>query len=328
VAPIAFVLLGFAAVTLARSNFEYQMEFTRWMQTNSKSYHHDEFRRRFEVYKSNLDWIDAHNAEGHSYSVKMNHLGDLTNEEYRTFYLGLKNLPSAKSSDENTFDVNQLSDLPSSLDWRDKGVVTGVKNQEQCGSCWSFSTTGSMEGCIALTTSKLVSFSEQNLVDCSGGSYGNEGCNGGLMTSAMDYIIANGGLDTEDSYPYTAKDGTCKYDSKNNGGTLKSYKNVPKGNETALQYAVNNGPVSIAIDASSMSFQFYSSGIYSPKSCSSTDLDHGVLAVGWGVDSSNDQYWIVKNSWGTTWGQQGYIWMPKNKNNFCGVATMATLPVC
>jgi cathepsin L len=194
------------------------------------------------------------------------------------------------------------------------------------GSCWSFSTTGSTEGCHKIKTGTLVSLSEQNLMDCST-SYGNQGCDGGLMTQAMEYIINNNGIDTETSYPYTAQDGTCHYSVANRGATLSSYNNVPSGNEDALQQSVSQGPTSVAIDASQSSFQLYTSGVYYDPNCSSQSLDHGVLAVGWGVDGSQD-YWIVKNSWGTDWGLQGYIWMSRNRNNNCGIATMATLPLC
>jgi len=224
---------------------------------------------------------------------------------------------------ENVIEASEMA-LPASWDWRDQGAVTHVKNQEQCGSCWSFSTTGSMEGCHEITTKNLVSFSEQNLIDCDNKD---AACNGGLMTTAMDYIISNKGLDTESSYPYTAKKGTCKYTTANNGGTLSSYQNVKSGDESALQNAVYLGPTSVAIDASKSSFQTYKSGVYYAPLCSSTNLDHGVLAVGWGSDSGDD-YWIVKNSWGVTWGQEGYIWMARNQNNNCGIATMATLPKC
>lgn len=147
------------------------------------------------------------------------------------------------------------------------------------------------------------------------------------MTQAMDYIISNGGIDTEASYPYTAQDGTCHYSVANRGATLSSYENVKSGSEADLQQKVSEGPTSVAIDASHSSFQFYSSGVYYEPNCSSQQLDHGVLAVGWGVSGSQD-YWIVKNSWGTTWGQNGYIWMSRNRNNNCGIATMATLPKC
>jgi len=145
------------------------------------------------------------------------------------------------------------------------------------------------------------------------------------MTQAMQYIISNGGIDTESSYPYTAQDGTCSYNSANRGSTLSSFSNVASGDEGALQTSVYSGPTSVAIDASQSSFQFYSSGVYSDPNCSSQNLDHGVLAVGWGT-SSGQAYWVVKNSWGTDWGMSGYIWMARNDNNMCGIATMATLP--
>jgi len=216
--------------------------------------------------------------------------------------------------------------LPATWNWVPKGAVTHIKNQQQCGSCWSFSTTGSTEGCHFITTKKLVALSEQNLMDCST-SEGNQGCDGGLMTQAMDYIISNKGVDTEKSYPYTAEDGTCHFSKANIGATLKSYTNVNTGDENDLQAKVYLGPTSVAIDASQSSFQFYNSGVYSDPDCSTSQLDHGVLAVGWGTDSGS-AYWIVKNSWGTDWGQQGYIWMARNDGNMCGIATMATLPHC
>jgi len=253
----------------------------------------------------------------------MNKFGDLSNTEFAKYYLGLRMNKTATSKVEI---ITAQPGAPATMDWRKQGAVTPIKNQQQCGSCWSFSTTGSTEGCHQIKTKSLVSLSEQNLVDCSD-SEGNQGCDGGLMTQAMDYIIKNKGLDTEKSYPYTAQDGTCKFNKNNVGATLASYSNVQSGSETSLQTAGVSGPVSVAIDASHSSFQFYSSGVYYEPDCSSQDLDHGVLMVGWDTDKSS-AYWIVKNSWGTDWGQQGYIWMSRNKNNNCGIATMATLPKC
>jgi len=304
------------------SQKEYELQFLRFMHAHGKSYDAEEFPHRFASFKSNLNFIAKHNADKtQTFKVAMNKFGDLTNAEFARLYLGVRMNTTTleafktKSHHGKPHKVN----APASFDWRDKGAVTGVKNQGQCGSCWSFSTTGSVEGCHYLATNKLVSLSEQNLVDCSG-SQGDQGCNGGLMTDAMDYIISNGGIDTEASYPYTAQDGTCVYDASNSGSTLKTYTNVNSGDETDLLAKVTLGPTSIAIDASQSSFQFYSSGIYSDPNCSTTALDHGVLAVGWG-----NGYWIVKNSWGADWGNAGYIWMQRGVN-MCGVATMATLP--
>jgi len=314
----------FVAAALAFSESEYQNEFRSFMHKYKKSFHHDEFRSRYANFKKVMDFVEQHNKLGKSYTVAINKFADLTTEEFTRYYLGL-NMPSQLPTTKPPTSPNPA--LPASFDWRDKGAVTPIKDQGQCGSCWAFSTTGSTEGCHFLATNNLVSLSEQNLVDCSG-PQGNEGCEGGLMTSAMDYIIANGGIDTEQSYPYTAEDGpSCAYNAKNSGATLKSYVNVNSGDENDLQTKVYTGPTSVAIDASNMSFQTYSSGVYDEPNCSSSQLDHGVLAIGWGTDSGVD-YWLVKNSWGTGWGQQGFIWMSRNKSNQCGIATMATLPQC
>jgi cathepsin L len=269
-----------------------------------------------------LELIENHNRQNLGFTLAMNKFGNLTAAEFSNIYNGMR--ISADLSDaihSQPIDVN----LPDSVDWRTKGVVTEIKNQGQCGSCWAFSATGSIEGQHALSTQKLVSVSEQQLVDCSK-SYDNYGCDGGWMDNAFKYTIHNKGLDTEDSYPYQARDGTCRFKPASVGATISGYADVTKGSESALQTAVANvGPISVAIDASHSSFQFYHSGVYYESMCSSTQLDHGVLAVGYGTDSSKD-FWIVKNSWGTDWGNNGYIMMSRNRNNNCGIATSSSYP--
>jgi len=321
------VLCALFAVSLAFTEKEYQDGFTNWMRSFQKTYHHDEFQSRYRAFRDNMDIVEANNFQENGMTLALNKFADMNSKEFGKYYLGLK-IPKDFQPSTVQSSVTPTSALPVSMDWNAKGAVTPIKNQGQCGSCWSFSTTGSTEGCHQIKTGTLVGLSEQNLMDCST-SEGNEGCDGGLMTQAMTYIISNGGIDTEASYPYTAEDGTtCNYNAANSGATLASFVNVVAGSESDLQTKNAVGPVSVAIDASQSSFQLYSSGVYYEPACSSTSLDHGVLAAGWGVSSNGTDYWQVKNSWGTDWGMAGWIWMSRNRNNNCGIATMATLPSC
>jgi cathepsin L len=282
------------------------------------------------IWESNLNYIQKHNIEydmgKHSYSLGMNEFGDYTHQEFKSFYLGVKTQFNNLNRTGTTF-LSSISPntLPKEVDWRTKGYVTPVKNQGQCGSCWSFSTTGSLEGQYFRKNGKLVSFSEQQLVDCSG-NYGNNGCSGGLMDNAFKYLEQQG-LEAESDYPYTARDGRCHIDQSKTVTEVTGFVDIPNGDEDKMKEAVaNNGPVSVAIDASHPSFQFYRRGVYDERKCSPTQLDHGVLAVGYGAEDGND-YWLVKNSWGPTWGIGGYIQMSRNRDNQCGIATSASYPL-
>jgi len=254
---------------------------------------------------------------------------DLTSTELRELLLIRKELKSKYGlkyhmRGKRIVTETESTSLPPEVDWRNEGWVTPVKNQGQCGSCWSFSATGALEGQNFNKTGVLVSLSEQNLIDCSTENYG---CNGGAPDYAFQYVESNGGIDTETAYPYTGQQGSCHYNAANSGAGCSGWTDLPSGDEDALLQAVATiGPISVAIDASSIMFQLYHSGIYQNPWCSSTNLDHAVLDVGYGTNSNGQPYWLVKNSWGTGWGQQGYFMMARNDGNMCGIATSASYP--
>jgi len=308
-----------------------QNQWDLFKRTHEKQYNSlEEEAARRAIFQANLAKIQKHNLEAdlglHTYTLGMNRFGDLTHEEFKQQMNGLK-VSENVDFDRHTFLAPSNVVLPDAVDWRKQGYVTPIKDQGQCGSCWAFSATGSLEGQHFAKLKKLVSLSEQNLADCSG-KQGNLGCDGGLMDSAFQYIKANKGIDTEESYPYEAKDGKCRFKKADVGATCTGFVDIKAKNETDLQTAIATvGPISVAIDASQDSFQFYKSGVYNEPDCSSTELDHGVLAVGYDKTSDNKEYYIVKNSWGTSWGQKGYIWMTRNKKNQCGIATMSSYPL-
>jgi len=324
VALIALAAIALVAVEArALTNNDYQSMFSAFVKKYNKEYSHDEFFSRFAIFKNNYDYIRIHNAKNSTYTMAINEFADMTFTEFHKQMTGLKPVDRSYLRGLNTMKVEENFQA-TPVDWRQKNAVTPIKNQQQCGSCWAFSTTGSVEGAHAIASGNLVSLSEQQLVDCSG-AQGNQGCNGGLMDQAFQYIITNGGICSESAYPYTASQGTCQ-STCSKVATISSYVDVPASNEAALLQALAKGPVSVAIEADQQSFQFYAGGIFSDPGCG-TQLDHGVLAVGYGVDAStNTPYWIVKNSWGTSWGESGYIRMIYGKNE-CGISQMASYPV-
>lgn len=302
--------------------------YQEWLVKHGKAYNVlGEEKRRFEIFKDNLWFIDEHNSEERSYRVGLNRFADLTNEEYRAMYLGARSGNRTRlSKPSNRYAPRVGESLPDSIDWREKGAVVGVKDQGSCGSCWAFSAIAAVEGVNKIVTGDLISLSEQELVDCDT-SY-NEGCNGGLMDYAFEFIINNGGIDTEEDYLYAGRDGRCDTYRRNaKVVSIDDYEDVPINDEKGLQKAVANQPVSVAIEASGRAFQFYESGIFTGR-CG-TALDHGVAAVGYGSENAQ-AYWIVKNSWGESWGESGYIRMERNipaATGKCGIAMEASYPI-
>ncbi|XP_076455659.1 procathepsin L-like [Babylonia areolata] len=323
----AVIVLAVLVAAASGRMLELDGQWQAYKTVYSKFYSVGQETYRRAVWEENLDIIREHNLAAdrgeHTYWLGENEYADLTLEEFKAtmngYVMNASRVPGP-------LHVSTITDPPASVDWRTKGYVTPVKNQERCGSCWAFSTTGSLEGQTFKKTGKLTSLSEQNLVDCSK-KEGNKGCHGGLMDNGFTYIKKNGGIDTEESYPYRAVDGICRFKQADVGATDTGFKDLQRGSEQGLMEAVAEvGPISVAMDAGHTSFQLYKRGVYSEPECSSTRLDHGVLAVGYGTYEGKE-YWLVKNSWGESWGQQGYVMIARNKRNMCGLATQASYPL-
>lgn len=331
---LLFSLIGVAFSYIVFKGGEY-IEDESWhtWKAGHNKYYSDfgEEKVRYSIWQNNYKKIVEHNKKSKSLFLEMNHFGDMTNAEFRAKMNGFFRTHEKSSGGSSFLSPSNLV-LPDQVDWREHGLVSEVKNQGQCGSCWAFSTTGALEGQYRKKTGKDIDLSEQNLVDCST-QYGNHGCQGGLMDNAFKYIRDNHGIDTEKSYPYEGKQGDCRFNPETVGAEDTGFIDIDQGNEHALKNgSASVGPISIAIDASHFSFQFYRMGVYDEPNCSSTQLDHGVLLVGYGVEKGKEgeldkDYWLVKNSWGERWGEKGYVRMSRNKNNQCGVASSASFPL-
>lgn len=324
------MVLAFLAVASANIHDRayYEAKFFDWLSQHkiaARSAAH--FVQMLNNYANNDDIIEAHNAKNLSYTLGHNQFSHMSQDEWREYVkLGLKR-PEAPTAAEIHQAPADVSSLPASIDWEALGAVTPVKDQGQCGSCWSFSTTGALEGAYFNKNKKLVSFSEQNLVDCDNFKNGGTdmGCNGGLMDHAFNWVAKNGGICTEADYPYvsgtTKTAGTCNQSSctKVAGVAPQSHVDVATNSDEALMSALTIGPVSVAIEADQSAFQLYKSGVFTAP-CG-TNLDHGVLAVGYGTMNGVD-YYKVKNSWGPNWGSNGYIYLQRGvsqKQGQCGI---------
>ncbi|KAF0895301.1 hypothetical protein E2562_008611 [Oryza meyeriana var. granulata] len=296
-----------------------------------------EARRRFNVFVENARYVhEANKRDDRPFRLALNKFADMTTDEFRRTYAGSRarhhrSLSGGRCGGEGRsfrYGGDDDNSLPPAVDWRERGAVTGVKDQGQCGSCWAFSAVAAVEGVNKIRTGRLVALSEQELVDCDDGN--NQGCDGGLMDYAFEFIKKDGGITTESNYPYRAEQGRCnRAKASSHDVTIDGYEDVPANDESALQKAVANQPVAVAIEASGQDFQFYSEGVFTGE-CG-TDLDHGVAAVGYGITRDGTKYWIVKNSWGEDWGERGYIRMQRGvssgSNGLCGIAMEASYPI-
>ena len=307
-------------------------DFNVWKVSHAKKYDTSSTEASaLAAFASNDAIIKEHNHKDLSYKLGHNEFSDMTWDEFHaTVMNGGLHLNRAPKNMMRTF-IQSDAPMADAVDWVAAGAVTPVKNQDRCGSCWAFSTTGSVEGALFIASKKLVSLSEEDLVQC---DHVDSGCQGGLMDNGFDYISKNG-ICSEADYPYTSGSGTtgtCKSPTCSPVATLTGHMDVPKGDEKALKAAISNAPVSVSIEADKSAFQLYKSGVLDSPDCGE-QLDHGVLAVGYGTDTrsiwhpfaTGKDYYKVKNSWGTTWGESGYLRMVQGKN-MCGIASQASYP--
>uniref|UniRef100_A0A7N1A9U8 Cysteine protease n=1 Tax=Kalanchoe fedtschenkoi TaxID=63787 RepID=A0A7N1A9U8_KALFE len=325
-------LLSFGTLALSRTvpveDLEMMKMYEEWMVKHGRVHDNiEEKERRFKIFKENVERVNAHNSvKGRKFDLAVNKFADLTNEEFRAKYTGrlLTRPPTKQARGGN---LKLTDDVPTSIDWRKKGAVGKVGQQGGCGSCWAFSAVAAMEGIVQIKTGELLDLSEQELVDC---DTFDDGCDGGLMDNAFKWIIQNGGLNSEEAYPYKGEKGECNTTlSSVSVASITGYVDVPEDDEKALQQAVAQQPVSIGINSNSFEFQLYGSGVYN-GSCNADLLTHGVVIVGYDVtEEEGKPYWILKNSWGLDWGEDGYMRIDKDvkdKRGKCGLAMLASYP--
>ncbi|KYQ99683.1 counting factor associated protein [Tieghemostelium lacteum] len=313
---------------------KYLNHFSIFKDTHQKEYSsHQEHNERYQNFKNRLHFIMRHNHfQESSYKLGMNHFGDRTDEELRQMQPDMSGM-MGEADDYIYAGVHvpkvPLSDLPASVDWRDKGCVAPVKDQGICGSCWAFGSSAALEAQNCIANGELIEISEQQLVDCSF-QQGSQGCNGGSAYGVYQYVQENGGISTESGYPYTAAQQYCKLNHVSSGIQVSGYNRIQNGSESDLQDAVATiGPVAVAIDTGlyvNPAFYFYQSGIWENPSCSTWNVDHEVVVIGYGTMETED-YWLIKNSWSTHWGMNGYGLMARNKGDSCGIASDAVYPI-
>ncbi|KAJ3692160.1 hypothetical protein LUZ60_012510 [Juncus effusus] len=296
--------------------------FDDWVSKFGRSYQNStEKLRRYGIFQENLQYIENFNKNGSfSYKLGLNQFADRTDEEFTAILTGS---PPTSTKPGNSFGSTNGSTRLGAFDWREMGAVTAVKDQGQCGSCWAFAAVATIEGIYAITTGSLTSFSEQVILDCE--TYDQYGCNGGYVDRVYSFIINNGGITTETNYPYIGYQSICDTEKlADSSAYITNYAYVTQYDETILETAVEQQPISVLIDASG--FKYYEEGVFEGP-CQSSHLNHFVTLVGYGTDSDGTKYWIAKNSWGTSWGEEGYVRMQKDVDSVYGLCGLATYPL-
>ncbi|XP_051007077.1 cathepsin 7-like [Acomys russatus] len=326
---LAILCLGVAAAA-PFPDYSLDADWEDWNKSNENAYSPEEEKQKRELWEETMKMIKLHNRVNepgiNNITVEMNGFGNMTTEEMEKMMNDSSALTLRKGRRiQKRGDVK----IPKTLDWRREGFVAPVRRQGACGACWAFAVAGAIEGQLFKKTGKLTPLSVQNLVDCSR-TFGTNGCKGGKLYSAFQYVKNNGGLEAEATYPYEATVRNCRYRREYSVVKVIRFLVVPRNEEALMNALVTIGPIAVGIDAEHESFKKYTGGIYNEPKCRSNSPSHSVLLVGFGYEgqeSEGKKYWLIKNSHGEQWGENGYMKIPRDQNNYCGIASYAMYPV-